>query len=233
MSGQDIEITSKDGSFSGYLATPAGGKGPGVLVIQEIFGVNANIRAVADGLAAQGYFALAPDLFWRQEPGVQLAAKTQADWDKAFELYRGFNIDKGIEDLVTSMAHLRALPGASGKVGCQGYCLGGLLAYLMAARSDIDAAVGYYGVGIDGKLDEAKNIKGALMLHIASADAYVDAKAQAAIHGALDGNPHVTIHDYPGMDHAFTRPGGDHYDAANATLANGRSAAFLAQHLKG
>lgn len=234
MSGQDITITAKDGGrFSGYLATPAGGKGPGVVVIQEIFGVNANIRAVADDLAARGYFALAPDLFWRQEPGVQLAAKTQAEWDKAFELYQGFNVDKGIEDLVAAMDHLRALPGASGKVGCQGYCLGGLLAYLMATRSTVDAAVGYYGVGIDGKLDEAKRIRGALMLHIAAADAFVDARAQAAIHAALDTNPHVTLHDYPGMDHAFTRPGGDHYDAANAALANKRSAEFLAGHLKG
>lgn len=233
MSGKDVEISSKDGKFGAYLATPASGTGPGVLVIQEIFGVNANVRSIADDLAEAGYFALAPDLFWRQEPGIQLIPNTQAAWDKAFELYKGFDVDKGVEDLITSLDYLRALPGSNGKVGCQGYCLGGLLAYLLATRSDINAAVGYYGVGIDGKLDEAKNIKGALMLHIASADAFVDAKAQAAIHAALNDNPHVTLHDYPGMDHAFTRKGGEHYDAANTERANKRTADFLAGHLKG
>ncbi|MDA5192384.1 dienelactone hydrolase family protein [Govanella unica] len=233
MSGQDITIASKDGNFSGYLATPAGGRGPGVLVIQEIFGINANIRAIADNLATRGYFALAPDLFWRQEPGIQLTPNTQAAWDKAFELYRNFNVDKGVEDLITSLDHLRALPGSSGKVGCQGYCLGGLLAYLMAARSDVDAAVGYHGVGIDSKLSEAKHIHCPLMLHIASADAFVDTKAQAAIHAALNTNPYVILHDYAGADHAFTREGGDHYNKKQADLANQRTAEFLAGNLKG
>lgn len=229
-----IQIASKDGGqFSGYLARPASGTGPGVIVIQEIFGINANVRAVADGLARNGFFALAPDLFWRQEPGVDLAAQSQEDWDKAFELYRGFDVDKGIEDLISAMDHLRKLEGVTGKVGCQGYCLGGFLAYLMATRSDVDASVGYYGVGIDGKLDEAKNIKKPLLLHIAGADAFVDAKAQQAIHDALDGHELVTIYDYPGMDHAFTRLNGEHYDKENADLANGRSLEFLRQHLGG
>lgn len=231
---ETIKITSEDGgSFTGYLASPSAGKGPGVIVIQEIFGVNANVRAVADRLANNGFFALAPDLFWRQEPGINLEAKTQADWDKAFQLYQGFDVDKGIEDLTSAMDLLRRRDGVNGKVGCQGYCLGGLLAYLMATRSSTDAAVGYYGVGIDGKLDEARNIRKPLLLHIASADAFVDAKAQQVIHDALDQHPLVTLYDYPGMDHAFTRPGGEHYDKANADLANQRSLDFLSQHLKG
>ncbi len=234
MSGKTVTLTAKDGgTFNAYLASPASGKGPGVVVIQEIFGINANIRGIADRLASEGYFAIAPDLFWRQEPGIQLGPVSQAEWDKAFELYKGFDVDKGIDDLDVAKNYLRSLPGANGKVGCQGYCLGGLLAYLMAARTDIDAAVGYYGVGIDGKTSEAGNIKGNLLLHIASADAFVDAKAQATVHAALDNNPNVTIHDYPGMDHAFTRPGGDHYDKTNSDLANNRSAEFLAKHLKG
>lgn len=233
MSGQDIQIQGKDGTFSAYLAKPASGKGPGIVVIQEIFGVNANVRAIADGLAEAGYFAIAPDLFWRQEPGVQITPNSQEAWDKAFQLYQGFDIDKGVADLVTTLNHLRSLEGSSGKVGCQGYCLGGLLAYLMATRSDIDAAVGYYGVGIDGKLDEASKISGNLMLHIASADAFVDEKAQKAIHAALDGKSNIVIHDYPGMDHAFTRKGGEHYDEANTKIANDRTAEFLSKHLKG
>ncbi|HEY8351274.1 MAG TPA: dienelactone hydrolase family protein [Sphingomonadales bacterium] len=227
-----IQIASRDGGqFAGYLARPKSGKGPGVIVIQEIFGINANVRAVADRLADEGFVALAPDLFWRQEPGVDLNSQTEEGWKRAMELYQGFDVDKGIEDLIATLDHLRKLDGVNGKVGCQGYCLGGLLAYLMATRSDIDAAIGYYGVGIDGKLDEAKNIRKPLMLHIAQADAFVDATAQKKIHDALDGNPNVTIHDYPGMDHAFTRLNGQHYNKEAADLANGRSLDFLRKHL--
>lgn len=233
MTGQMIDISSHDGGrFQGYLAKPASGKGPGVLVIQEIFGVNPNIRGIADKLAASGFLALAPDLFWRQKPGVVLNPAVETDWQEAFKYYQGFDVDKGVEDLKSAMAALRALPGATGKVGCQGYCLGGLLAYLMATRSDIDAAVGYYGVGIDGKANEAGKIKKPLMLHIAAADAYVDAKAQAAIHAALDGNPHVVLHDYAGADHGFSRQG-PHYHEAHAKLANQRTLDFLAKNLKG
>lgn len=227
-----IQIASRDGGqFAGYLARPKSGKGPGVIVIQEIFGINANVRAVADRLADEGFVALAPDLFWRQEPGVDLNSQTEEGWKRAMELYQGFDVDKGIEDLIVTLDHLRKLDGVNGKVGCQGYCLGGLLAYLMATRSDIDAAIGYYGVGIDGKLDEAKNIRKPLMLHIAQADAFVDATAQKKIHDALDGNPNVVIHDYPGMDHAFTRLNGQHYNKEAADLANGRSLEFLRKHL--
>jgi carboxymethylenebutenolidase len=183
MTGKMIDINIRGGgSFKGYLASPASGQGPGVVVIQEIFGVNANIRGIADNLAKEGFFALAPDLFWRQKPGVELDPNIEAEFNEAFKYYQGFDVDKGIEDLNSAMAALRALPGANGKVGCQGYCLGGLLAYLMAARTDVDAAVGYYGVGIDGKLNEASNITKPLMLHIAKADAFVDAAAQASVH---------------------------------------------------
>lgn len=229
---EKIQITSQDGGhFTGYLARPESGTGPGVIVIQEIFGINDNVRAVADGLARNGFVALAPDLFWRLEPGVDLNAQSKEGWEKAFELYRGFDLDKGIEDLISAMDHLRGLEGVTGKVGCQGYCLGGFLAYLMATRSNVDAAVGYYGVGIDGKLNEAKNIRNPLLLHIAEADSFVDAKAQQAIHDALDGNELVTIYDYPGMEHAFTRLNGEHYNKENADLANGRSLEFLRKHL--
>lgn len=234
MTGHKIDIAAHDGgSFTGYLATPASGSGPGVLVIQEIFGINPGIRAIADRLAANGFMALAPDLFWRQEADVELDPSVQADWDRAFKFYQGFDNDKGVEDLKSAMKALRSLKGASGKVGCQGYCLGGLLAYLMATRSDIDAAVGYYGVGINGKVNEAKNIKKPLMLHIAQADAFVDAAAQAAVHQALDGNALVTLHDYAGMNHAFARPGGDNYDKTQADLADRRSLEFLNAYLKG
>ena len=225
----DITIAANDGgSFSAYLA---GDSGPGVLICQEIFGVNKVMRDLADGLAAQGYMALCPDLFWRQEPGIQLTDQTDAEWARAFELYKGFDEAKGVDDLVASLAHLRGLDGCAGKVGTVGYCLGGKLAYLMATRSDADCNVGYYGVGIQDAVEEAANITKPLLLHVAEEDEFVPKDAQRKVHVALDGNALVTIHDYAGMDHAFARIGGAHYDKAQADIANGRTAAFFEQNL--
>jgi carboxymethylenebutenolidase len=228
----EVTIRAADGgSFSGYLATPKSGKGPGILVIQEIFGVNQVMRDIADGFAAQGYVALCPDLFWRQEPGIQLTDKTEAEWARAFQLYQGFDEAKGVDDLKASLAHLRGLPACTGKAGSVGYCLGGKLAYLMATRSDADCNVGYYGVGIDKALDEASKISRPLMLHIAEKDQFCPPEAQAQIKAVLGKNPKVTIHSYPGVGHAFARPGGEHYDKAAAETAHKRTAAFFKQHL--
>jgi len=232
MSGTDITLTAADGGqFSAYLAAPARAAGPGIVVLQEIFGVNHVMRDLAEGFAARGYFAIVPDLFWRQEPGIQITDKTEAEWARAFELYQGFDEALGVEDAKAALAHLRAHPGCSGKVGAIGYCLGGKLAYLMATRSDADCSVGYYGVGIENALDEADAIARPLMLHIAENDQFVPPEAQAAIKARLADNPNVVIHGYPGVDHAFARVGGAHYDAQAATLANERSRAFLAEHL--
>jgi carboxymethylenebutenolidase len=231
MSGETVTIKGKDGDFTGYLASPAPGRGPAIVVIQEIFGVNAVMREIADGMASRGYFALVPDLFWRLEPDIQLTDKTDAEWKKALDLMGRFDIDKGVTDIQSSIDYLRALPGCTGKVGALGYCLGGQLAYLTAARTDIDAAVGYYGVNIQSQLDEAKNIRHPLMLHIAEADEYTPPPAQAKIEAGLKDNPHVTLHRYPLMNHAFARVGGAHYDKAMADHANVRSATFLRQHL--
>ena len=233
MTDKMISLEAHDGgTFSAYLATPAGGQGPAVVVIQEIFGINANVRSICDDYAARGYFAIAPDLFWRQEPGIQLTPAGQEEWDKAFALYQGFNVDLGIADLKTSLDHVRHLQGTNGKVGVTGYCLGGMLTYLMAARSDADAAAGYYGVGIHEALSEAKNISAPLILHIAEEDGFVDKQAQQAMHDGLDSHPNITLYDYPGVDHAFAREGGDHYDKDAATLANKRTADLFAKYLK-
>jgi carboxymethylenebutenolidase len=231
MTGKDITIATADGSFGAYLATPSTGRGPGIVVIQEIFGVNGFVRDVADAYAARGCFALAPDLFWRIEPNVQLTDKTDEEWKRAFDLMGKFNADLGVKDIQTAIAHLRGVSGVNGKVGAVGYCLGGLLAYLTAARTDADATVGYYGVNIQTMLGETANIRKPLMLHIAEKDEYVPPAAQKQIIDSLAGNPHVTIHTYPGMDHAFARVGGAHYEQANAELANSRTSTFFRQHL--
>jgi carboxymethylenebutenolidase len=231
MAGEDITIKTADGAMGGYLARPASGRGPGLVVIQEIFGVNKVMRDLADGFAARGYFALCPDLLWRIQPSVQLTDKTDAEWKQAFDLMNRFDAKKGVEDIQATINTLRDTDGCTGKVGAVGYCLGGQLAYLTATRTDIDAAVGYYGVNIQNLLDEAANIKKPLMLHIAAKDEFTPPDAQKKIEDGLKDNAHVTLHIYPQMDHAFARVGGAHYDHANAELANGRTATFFRQHL--
>jgi carboxymethylenebutenolidase len=216
-----------------YVAEPKGaGKAPGIIVIQEIFGINGTIRAICDDYAAQGYVAVAPDLFWRQEPGIQLDSTTKEGWARAMELFQGFSETKGVEDLIATLAWLRTQPRVGDKVGCVGYCLGGKLAYLMATRSDIDASVGYYGVGIDSSIGEAGAITKPLMLHAAEQDGFSSPEALTAIREGLAPIVHATLHSYPGVDHAFARKGGEHYDAEAAGLADGRTAQFFADNLK-
>jgi len=231
VSGQDITLKGPDGEFGAYLSTPASGKGPGVVVIQEIFGVNKVMRDIADDLASQGYIALCPDLFWRLEPGIQLTDQTQEEWQKAFDLFGKFKSDTGVEDIQTTISHLRSLDGCSGKVGAVGYCLGGLLAYLSAARTDCDASVGFYGVSIQDFLGESGSIKKPLMLHVAARDQFVPPEAQKAVSDGLAGNAHVTIHTYAENDHAFARVGGEHYDEAAAATANNRTSDFFKSNL--
>ncbi len=219
----DITITCPDGAFSAYLASPAGNSGGGVLVIQEIFGVNKDMRDHCDHLASQGYFALCPDIFWRQEPGIQITDQTDEEWAKAFELYQGFDVEKGVADLKVALAQLRTVDGCTGKAGTVGFCLGGLLAYLMAAESDADCNVSYYGVGIDERLAAADGITAPTILHIAEEDGFVPKDAQAKIKDGLGGQPNITIHSYPGVDHAFARHAGVNYDDAAAKLADSRT----------
>ena len=228
----DTTVKVSDGSFAAYVSAPKGKpSAPGILVIQEIFGVNKVMRDLCDDLAGQGYLAMCPDLFWRQKPGIQITDKTEAEWKRAVELMQGFDQTKGTQDLVASLAHLRKLPGCSGKAGSVGYCLGGRMAYFMGTRSDSDCNVSYYGVGIEGVLGEASKIQRPLLMHIAAEDQYVPKEAQAKIKQALAANGNVTIHVYEGCDHAFARVGGAHWNATAAKLANDRSAAFFKKHL--
>jgi len=228
-----IIIKSFDGNeFDAYLAMPASGYGPGIVVLQEIFGVNNYMRSVADWYAAHGFVAVCPDLFWRLERGVQLTDKGD-DWNKAIEYYQRLDEAKAVEDGAAAVEFLRDHSACNGRVGAVGFCLGGNLAYLLSVRFKPDCAVGYYGVSIEKTLDEAKNLTAPLMLHIAELDKFCPPEAQAQIHAALDSNSLVTIHDYPNQDHAFGRPGGEHYDAAAAELANLRSLEFFVRNLAG
>ena len=229
MAGTEITITAKDGgSFMGYLAAPpGGGEAPGIVVMQEIFGVNAVMREITDWYASQGFWAVCPDLFWRIEPGIQITDKTDEEWQQAFGLFQKFDIDKGMEDVAATIDALRGMDECAGKVGAVGYCLGGRLAYHAATRTDADAAVGYYGVGIQDVLDEARNITKPLMLHIASKDGFVPPEAQKAVKDGLAGHNTVVIYEYAEQDHAFARMGGAHYDKVAAETANARTIEFF------
>jgi carboxymethylenebutenolidase len=221
------------GEFGAYLSLPAGGFGPGIVVLQEIFGVNQVMRDVCDWYAAHGFVAICPDLFWRQEPGVDITDKTEAEWQKAFQLYQGLDEAKAVEDSAATMQFLRQHSACSGRVGAVGFCLGGKLAWLLSARFKPDCAVGYYGVGIEKALNEASGLASPLMLHIAGKDKFCPPEAREQIHATLDANSLVTIHDYPEQDHAFGRLGGEHYDAAAAELAHLRTLEFVVRHLAG
>src|ERR1700741_1055615 len=226
-----LTIKSFDGGeFDAYLALPASGYGPGIVVLQEIFGVNEYMRNVAGWDAAHGFVALCPDLFWRMERNVELG---EGDWDKAIAFYQQLDEAKAVEDSAAALEFLRKHSACSGRAGTVGFCLGGKLAYLLSTRFKPDCAVGYYGVGVEKSLDEAKSLSNPLMLHIAGADQFCPPEAQAQIHAALDANPLVTIHDYPGSGHAFGRVGGEHYDAGAAELANLRSLEFFVSNLAG
>lgn len=226
-----ITIPTLDGSgaFGAYLAEPQGAPRAAIVVIQEIFGVNQGIRRKCDAWAEQGYLALAPDLFWRLEPGVELDPDVEPEFQRALGLMNRFDQDQGVADIE---AVIRAARGRGvHKVGAVGYCLGGRLAFMVASRTDVDASVGYYGVGLDNLLGEKHAIANPLLLHIAGEDHFVPKEAQAAVHAGLDDHPKVTIHDYPGEDHGFAAEMGKRRSEQAAQLADRRTAEFFRKHL--
>ena len=232
-----ITIRSSEGEeFAAYLALPsgpAGGQFPGLVLLQEIFGVNRDMRAIADWYAARGFVVACPDLFWRQEPGVQLTDASDEEWQRALKLYQGLDEAKAVADAAATLAFLHRHPACSGKVGAVGFCLGGKLAYLLATRSKPDCSVAYYGVGIESALAEATRISCPTMLHLAGRDQFCPPAAQAQIHQALDTHPLTTLHVYAEQDHAFARVGGAHFNARSAELAHLRTLEFFVRHLGG
>ena len=225
-----IATLSGDASFDAYAARPADTPRAAILVIQEIFGVNAGIRRKCDKLAEDGYLAVAPDLFWRLEPGLELDPDVEPEFQRALDLMGKFDQDQGIRDIEATIHHIRREEGVA-KVGCVGYCLGGRLAYMTAARTDVNASVGYYGVGIDGLLNEKHAIAHPLLLHVPTEDGFVDEDTQKAMHEGLDDHPKVTLYDYEGLDHGFATEFGKRRDEKAANLADGRTTDFFREHL--
>ena len=225
-----IPTLSNDATFGAYIAKPEATPKAAIIVIQEIFGLNQGIRQKCDKLAADGYLAVAPDLFWRIEPGIELDPDIEPEFQAALSHMGNFDQDTGIKDIQATINFIRDTERVA-KIGCVGYCLGGRLAFMSAARTDIDASVGYYGVGIDSLLDEKDAITGPIMLHIPTNDGFVDATTQVAMHEGLDNHAKATLHDYEGLDHGFATEVGERRDEQAATLADGRTTAFFAEHL--
>jgi carboxymethylenebutenolidase len=226
----EIPTLAHDGAFPAYRADPQGRPKAAIVVIQEIFGVNPGVRNRCDRWAAQGYLSIAPDLFWRLEPGVELDPDVPEQFQTALGLMNRFDQEQGVKDIEAAIRYARSETGG-GKVGVVGYCLGGRLAFMCAARTDANASVGYYGVGLEGLLGEKHAIAHPLLLHIAKGDHFVTPDKQALIHEGLDDHPRVTIHDYPGVDHGFASDHGARRSPEAANLADSRTEAFFAEHL--
>jgi len=227
-----MTVRGQDGTFTAYIAKPEELPAPAVIVLQELFGVNADIREKCDELAVQGFIAIAPDLFWRQEPGVDLGVRSDADWQHGLRLYQAYNRDEGVEDINDTIQTVAKMPDCTGKIAVLGYCLGALMVFLTAVRHRVEAAVAYHGGDTEKYLAEIDGLHAPLLMHLAEEDEFMSKSAQVAIKTALAGKPHTTVYSYRGQCHAFTRLNGTHYNAEAAMLANGRTSEFLNQQLK-
>ena len=228
-----ITVKGNGGAFAAYIARPRTSPVPAVIVLQELFGVNADIRKHCDELAEQGYLAVAPDLYWRQEPGVDLTVTSQADWDRGLRLYEAYDRDAGVKDIKDTIDAVRNLPECNGKVALLGYCLGALMVFMTAVRNEgIDAAVWYHGADTDKSVGEVDGLHAPILMHLAEEDEFISKAAQAAIRAAVAKKPNASVYSYPGQCHAFSRHNGKHYNAASAHLANGRTSEFLSRQLR-
>ena len=227
-----IVIVSPDGTFRAYIARPKALPAPAVVVLHEVFGVNADIRKTCDELAEQGFIAVAPDLFWRQEPGVDLSVTSEPDWQHGLRLYQAYDRGAGAKDVKDTANSVAKLPECTGRVAVLGYCLGGLMTFLTAVRYGVGAAVVYHGGDTEKYLGEVDGLHARLLMHLAEEDEFISKSAQAEIKMALASTPNATVYSYPGQNHAFARHNGKHYNAAAAALANRRTNEFLHQQLR-
>jgi carboxymethylenebutenolidase len=227
-----ITVQGRDGAIGAYIARPKASPAPAVVVLHEVFGVNADIRKTCDELAEQGFVAVAPDLFWRQEAGVDLGVTSEADWRHGLRLYQAYDRDAGARDVKDAANAVAKLPESAGKVAVLGFCLGGLMTFLTAARYGVDAGVAYHGGDTEKYLGEIGGLNAPLLMHLAEEDEFISKSAQAGIKAALAEKPNATVYSYPGQNHAFARHNGAHYNAAAAALANARTNEFLRQHLR-
>jgi len=227
-----ITVEGQDGAFGAYIARPKASPASAVVVLQELFGVNADIRKTCGELAEQGFIAVAPDLFWRQEPGVDLSVTSEADWQHGLRLYQAYDRAAGARDVKETLNAVAKLPGCTGRAAVLGYCLGALMVFLTAVRYGVDAAVAYHGGDTEKYLGELDGLHAPLLMHLAEEDEFISKAAQAEIKAALASKPNATVYSYPGQNHAFSRHGGAHYNAEAAALSHKRTNEFLRQQLR-
>ena len=227
---QWIEIDSADGKFGAYLAIPHTRKGPGIVLIQEIFGVNEHIRSVAEQYAADGYLVIAPDLFWRNGHRIELGYD-EAGWKRAVDLMNATDVDKAQTDIELAIDALKAQPGLDGGIASIGYCFGGLLSYHTAANGLVDVAIAYYGGGIQNHLDRADEIEVPLLMHFGEQDSHIPLEAVEKIAERFENNDNVEIVVYPEAEHGFNCSHRDSYNQRAAAEAHGNTLIFLGQEL--
>jgi len=228
-----ITVKGQGGTFDAYISKPKILPASAVVVLQELFGVNADIRRHCDELSEQGYLAVAPDLYWRQESGVDLNVTSEADWQHSLRLYSAYDRDVGVKDIKDTIDAVRNLPECNGKVALLGYCLGALMVFMTAVRNDgIVAVIWYHGADTEKYLGEVDGLHAPILMHLADEDEFISKAAQAEIKAALTKKPNATVYSYPGQSHAFSRHNGKHYNAAAAHLANGRTSEFLNRQLR-
>ena len=227
-----ISISGRNGTFGAYIARPENAPASAVVVLHEVFGINGDIREKCDELAEQGFIGVAPELYWRQEKGVDLSVRSDPDWQHGLRLNQAYDRDGGAMDIKDTTETVAKLPECTGKVGVMGYCIGGLMTFLTTVRYGVDAAVAYHGGDTEKYLDEAGGFRAPMLMHLGEEDEFISKTAQAQIRTALAKKPNATVHSYPGQNHAFSRNNGTHYNAAAAHLANGRTSEFLKHELR-
>jgi carboxymethylenebutenolidase len=228
-------ITTPDGDFDAFCALPETTPAPAVLIFQEVFGINDNIRGLAGQLAEAGYLALAPDVFWRIEPRFE--RKDESGLADGFARVQQLDFDLVPGDLTATMAHALAMPECNGRIGGVGFCLGGTLAYLFAATARVDgrgpdAAVSYYGSGVNNMLDLAPRVECPVLFHYGARDPYIPTEQIDDVEQALAGRPDVVLHRYD-AGHAFSNwDAPTFYDEPAARTAWDRTRGFLDEHLR-
>jgi carboxymethylenebutenolidase len=226
-----LRVQSSEGEFEAYVARPPDPPAAAIVVLHEVFGVNADMRATCDELADEGFVTICPELFWRQSPHVDLSVTSQKDWEQGLALYVAFDLNAGVRDIEATVHAGRALAGPGQRAGVIGFCLGGLLTFLAAARTRVDAAVAFHGARTEEFLAETADIDAPLQMHLADEDEFMPRDAQARIAGALAQNARFEVFNYAGCRHAFSRHGGAHFDADASILSRARTVDFLRRHL--
>lgn len=232
MVSEKVSVSVNDGFFDAYVSLPPDGSGPGLLLVQEIFGVNAHMREVADRLAAAGFVVMVPDLFWRLKPGLELGYEGQ-DFDTALDYFQKFDEEKGLADLKEAASALRDHKKCTGRIGVMGFCLGGKLAFRLASQFNFNAAVSYYPVFIDKHLDEAARLRCETVIHFAELDSFVPLETYEKIRKGLEAKQNIHIYMYDGVDHGFNCDARSSFNKEAADLAWSRSLEVLNKELKG